>query len=172
LRVIFLDIDGILNNLCLKNPWTRPDGTIQEPVQGTKTVWRNTIGMDYDKVERLNKILDSSDWSIIISSSWGFSRDTIQALICFGFKHTHRIVGGTYNGCGRGNQIWNTIKDNPSITDFITIDDEPFDIIGEHESVTPEMREFFKDRVFSPNPYVGLTDEIVEKVIKYHKENK
>ena len=171
MRVIFLDIDGILNSLTLKKPWTRPDGTIQEPVHGTQTEWRSTIGMDYDKVERLNKILDNSDWSIIISSSWGFSRDTIQALICFGFRHTHRIMGGTYGGWARGNQIWNTIKANPRITDFITIEDEPFDILGNHESVTPEMREFFKGRVFSPNPYVGLTDDITNSIIKYHKEH-
>jgi hypothetical protein len=174
MNAIFLDIDGVLNAYTLASPWTRPDGSIQQASIGTRTEWSNGTGFDIDgigggldrsMVARLNTIMESSDWNIIISSSWGYSEDTLNALDYFGFKNRDRVIGGTLRTVeGRGAQILLSVEEF-CINDFITIEDEPFDITGICNCVTSEMREIFKDRLFQPNPYVGLTDDMMEIII-------
>lgn len=168
MKIVFLDLDGVVNNYGLSNPWTRPDGTIQQPVTGTQNDFGATMGFDYDKIDRLNKVFDDSEWSIVISSSWYLTQRTRRALISFGFKHCHRIVGETSRRMdGRGAQILHYVKCHPRITDFITIEDEQHDITGTHKTVTTEIRETFLDnRLFKPNPYEGLQDELTEEIIK------
>ncbi len=168
MKVIFIDLDGVVNNYGLSDPWTRPDGSIQQPVQGTQNDFGGCMGFDYDKVERLNRVFDDSDWSIVISSSWYLTNRTLGALTKWGFRHCHRIVGETLHRMdGRGAQILYYVEHHPRITDFITIEDEQHDITGTHKSVTPEIRETFLDnRLFKPNPYEGLQDELTEEIIK------
>lgn len=167
MKIVFLDLDGVVNNYGLQKPWTRPDGTIQQPVKGTQTSFNGLIGFDYDKMERLNRCFDNSDWSIVISSSWYLTQRTLRTLTKFGFRHNHRIVGETRR-CfdGRGQQILDFVDNHPRIKDFITIEDELFDITGDHESVTDEIRKRFENRIFSPNPYEGLQDDLVLEIIK------
>lgn len=165
MKVVYLDLDGVVNQYHLSKPWTRPDGSIQNPSIGTKEEFEGTLGFDYDKVERLNKVFDDSDWSIVISSSWYLTSRTLRALIKYGFRHNHRIVGEICRWeHGRGAQILHHVDNHHRITDFITIEDEPYDILGGHESVTEEMRSRFENRVFSPNPYEGLQDDMVLKI--------
>jgi len=170
MRVVFLDLDGVVNNYHLSKPWTRPDGSIQQPVQGTKNEFGGTTGFDYDKVERLNKCFDNSDWSIVISSSWYLTTRTLGALTKYGFRHCHRIVGETVRRkSGRGAQILQFVDCHPRITDFCTIEDECTDITGNHKSVTDEMRKRWEGRFFNPNPYIGLQDELMHEIIDYIK---
>jgi hypothetical protein len=144
MKCVFCDFDGVINNYHLDTPWTRPDGTVQQPSKGTTNTFEGTVGFDYDKVERLNRIFDNSDWSIVISSSWGLSQRTRLALIKFGFKHCHRIVGELRGPMsGRGALILHYVDCHSKITDFITIEDEDHDIIGSHESVTDDIRKKF-----------------------------
>ena len=165
MKVVYLDLDGVVNNYHLEKHWTRPDGSIQNPSIGTKETFEGTLGFDYDKVERLNKAFDDSDWSIVISSSWYLTSRTLRALTKYGFRHNHRIVGEICRWeRGRGAQILHHVDNHPRIIDFITIEDEIYDILGNHESVTEEMRIRFENRVFSPNPYEGLQDDMVLKI--------
>lgn len=123
-NIIFLDIDGVLNNLHLDKPFKRFDGTIAQPVQGTKE-FRNHVGLDYDKVEHLNFIMESlPDWNIVISSSWGYDIKkectTQKFLRHFGFKYIDRILNETGKGFGRGDQILRFVKEN-NVYNFVTI---------------------------------------------------
>jgi len=170
MKVIYLDLDGVANNYGLSQNWERPDGSIQKPVKGTQETFGGTMGFDYDKIQRLNHIFDICDWSIVISSSWGLSQNTLGALIKFGFKYNHRIVGEISRiPEGRGTQILNHFDTYSNITDFITIEDEPHDIMGKHHSVTDTHRERFKNRVFSPNPYEGIQNTLTNHIISHIK---
>jgi len=165
MNALFLDIDGVLNNYHLKEPFTFPNGYTQQPVKGTQNKWNGLMGMDYDKVSLLNEILESNEWKVIISSSWYYSDSTVNALKHFGFKYSDRIIGGTNRkSYGRGKQILDAVEDF-KVTDFIILDDELFDITGNSEFVSNNMREIFRDRVFKTNPYIGLTEKTVEKVL-------
>lgn len=169
MKIIFLDIDGVLNNYGLSMPFTRYDGSIAEVCKATSS-FEGLLGMDYDKVNLLNYIMDNlEDWDIVVSSSWGYKIDkecrTQRALRHFGFKHLDRIIDSTEKHLsGRGQQILYWV-DGAIVYDFITIEDEPFDITGDHESVTEDIRLRFEGRVFQPYCDIGLTKEIAEQVI-------
>ena len=166
MNALFLDIDGVLNNYHLKEPFTFPNGYTQLPVKGTKTKWNSLIGMDYDKVSLLNKIMENNEWKIIISSSWRYSDNTIKALKHFGFKYTDRIIGGTNRkSYGRGKQILDAVEFF-KILDFIILDDELFDINGDSKFVSDNMREIFRDRIFKTNPYKGLTEKTICHILR------
>jgi len=166
MNALFLDIDGVLNNYHLQKSFTFPNGYIQNPVKGTQNKWNGLMGMDYDKVTLLNKILENNDWKVIISSSWYYSVNTVKALENFGFKYTNRIIGGTdRKSYGRGKQILDAVE-YFKVKDFIILDDELFDITGNSEFVSNNMREIFRDRVFETNPYIGLTEKTVSKILK------
>lgn len=108
----------------------------------------------------------SSNWNIIISSSWYYSEDTLDAMEYFGFKYRDRVIGGTWRTVEcRGAQILLSVKEF-GVKDFITIEDEPYDITGECDCVTPKMRETFQGRLFQPNPYEGLQDDLMYEIIE------
>lgn len=176
MKIIFLDIDGVLNHCHLETPFKRYDGTIANPVKGTPDLNFHR-GMDFDKIEHLNYILDSlPDWKIVISSAWGYHGTddctTKDFFIHFGFKHIHKIIGET-DKCfyGRGLQILEWVDGN-QVEDFITIEDEPFDINGTHDSVTEAIRTRFEGKVYQPYCDIGLTRELAETIIKELKEKK
>lgn len=171
IKLIYLDIDGVLNRYTkvLEN------GDIQ---LGTTVNFWGLLGMDYEKVQFLNHILEKcNDTYIIISSSWSFWNDetcrTKCCLIKNDFKYIDRIIGRIekiykarglnilhhYHECSK---IYNII-------DFIIIDDEDFDIIGEDNSLTNDIRDFFKNRLIKPNLYSGLEEKHINVIIQYLK---
>ena len=156
MKIIFLDIDGVLNHYYSDKHVYLPK---TEP-------FRSLMGMDKDKVEMLNQIMDSCpEWEIVISSSWYYTERTKAAFIHFGFKYLDRILGDTSHRLdGRGHQILEWV-DTHDVLDFITIEDEPWDITGNHKSVTIKSRKRFKGRVFQPDLYIGLTQEMTDKII-------
>jgi len=148
---LFLDIDGVLNRYYLNL------GCII--IQGTPERWRSCIGMDRYLVDNLNSVLDTVEMKIVISSSWMYNKNTLRALKHFGFTHLDKIVGGTYKRLsGRGNQIIEYL-DEHGINDFVIVDDEVNDIVGDHESVTNEVRNRLSPYVLKTNMYQGLTED-------------
>lgn len=114
MKVIFLDVDGVLNEMYSKS--RAPSGV---------------IGVDDDKIERLGEIVDATKAVVVLSSTWqkswkadGIDKDGIYLKEKLE-KRGITIVGIT-GKCGddRGQGIHEYILDD--ITSWIVIDDEIF----------------------------------------------
>lgn len=165
MKIVFLDIDGVLNNpgtYAPKDaPWRREEG---DPIR---------IPIDEACMKRLNRILESSGASVVISSSWRLFahwQELGPALVAHGMQGT--VIGETpdlvndpewleawrtregapfaYERMERGMEIAEWLKANPHVTSFAILDD------------CSDMATL-KHRLVLTDPVVGLDDPDVER---------
>ena len=142
MKIIFLDIDGVLNN-------TLAPGVMH---------WNSTLT---ECVDNLNFIVDSTDAKIIVISSWVddiFFENNNEKLARFLYERRLRrgsIIDFRRNGATKEDGITEIVHSNESIESFVIIDDNP-DIV---------QSEFLKSRHFITQSLMGLTKEDVQKVI-------
>jgi hypothetical protein len=95
-RIIFLDIDGVLNSAQF-----RADNTNGEGVAIVNGAFDATAHIDPQRVARLNRLIETTSAEVVLSSSWrklfGLER-TQSSLKAKGFAHqitdcTLRLVG-------------------------------------------------------------------------------
>lgn len=141
MKVIFLDIDGVLNN--------------QEVFKRKKEirVW------DEKCIDRLNRITEETGAKIVISSTWRRSNDFYSAI-----KNemgiTGEIIGKTpdYLPRGepeiyRGDEIQAWLDENPNVKKFIILDDDS------------DMAHLMF-HLLQTETKIGLTDEHAEEAIR------
>jgi hypothetical protein len=133
-KIIFLDIDGVLNKVDTPGvPYTEPDELLLIPIDATC-------------MARLNRLVVETGAKIVISSSWRkFTRweDLWPALATYGlvaeivgetpdlindpvWLDRHRTRDGApfmYEMLERGMEIWEWLKDHPEVTEFVILDD-------------------------------------------------
>lgn len=119
LRVLFLDIDGVLNS---SNYFRREAGEVDgrglEAYEGAQ--------IDPFAIERLNRVIDATCAEVVISSAWrlGGSLGSIQRVLrARGFKHrvfckTPVLLEGL-----RNNEIQKWLDDNQPVERFAIVDD-------------------------------------------------
>lgn len=121
MKVIFLDVDGVLN------------------YEHSKARCGEFIGIDSDKVKKLKEIVDATDAAIVLSSTWrlGYNKDHCDLenhakylSNKLGKQHL-RSVGMTpdlgRNGAFRGHEIKAWLDKNDDIVDgWVVLDDEWF----------------------------------------------
>ena len=119
LKVIFLDIDGVVNDA----DWivSQRDNCLLKGEQ-----WTTDDAIDPNRIEILNRILVSTGAKVVISSTWRCSSTPAQLqkhLSHFGFQG--EIIGFTDdNNKSRFTQISDWIDNNSLIVDdFIILDD-------------------------------------------------
>lgn len=144
MKVIFLDVDGVLNNWATKE--LTPD---------------KYIGIDDQLVEMLSKIVKLTDAKLVLTSDWkddwnlqkpdGIYLD--NKLEKYGLK----IIARTFESYGsrRGEGIRTYLKEN-KVDKYVIIDDTDF------MDFTNELEE----RFVNTDPALGLTIEDVQKAIK------
>jgi hypothetical protein len=141
MRVIFLDIDGVLNNHRLLF----------------------AHGPDYidpDMVSILKTIVFSTKSKIVLSSSWrlySFSRRLVKVNLedkQLNFIDCTKEIPNV----PRSEEIKDYLNSN-KVFDFAILDDEIEAGVG------------LEDRFFQTDPEVGLTLEIADKVINYFRKN-
>jgi len=141
MRVIFLDIDGVL--------WT------QLPLDAAADTF------SADSVDQLNRILRAHpDVRIVISSAWrhmhplGWLQDHFESQ---GID-PEKIVGITPYMSDmtsvRGNEITRWLGLHPDVTDFVIVDDDS------------DMG-YLMDRLFQTKFQTGLTAEIADRIIEH-----
>jgi len=114
MKIIFLDIDGVLN--------TR--------TTCTKSFLNHTF--DAEPIRVLNEILKLTCTNIVISSTWRMGKN-VQKLQNIFTKNNiiGDVVGLTpiiNNNKGREEEIQKYLDDHSNITSFIIIDDDDFDL--------------------------------------------
>lgn len=149
MKIIFLDIDGVLNNrgfIC------RPERNRHLPDL------ENMADMiDPIMVERLNHILDASGASVVVSSSWRIGETNANLrwiLNSRGFKG--QIIGKTRSPHGpnfdRDSEIQAWLDEHNDVESFVILDDGEIFSLLDHQVLTS-----FE---------VGLLDEHIEKALK------
>ena len=117
MKVIFLDIDGVLNHYY----WYRKR-------KDKSNVSYPLSEFDPKSVSYLNNITDTTGAKIIVSSSWRFYKDIINMLRAAGV--TGEIIGctpdlsNTYGSLCRGKEIDAVLNKHTDIERYIIIDDD------------------------------------------------
>lgn len=146
MKVLFLDIDGVLNTI---------DG-------GKSSYLRHGNHMEDYLIKSFNELLENNlDLNIVISSSWRDDMEDLKfQLEKNGFKFWDRVIGRTVLDYEfRGLQILDFINDN-SINEFAVVDDNMIEICGDFCKVIPSHF------CIETDPKVGLNeDKILE--LKY-----
>lgn len=153
MRVIFLDIDGVLNTR-KSMVLAHQDGICPDPNRPWMT-------MDLDAVARLQRIVDMTGAQIVISSSWRGksledSQAALKALEWAGFTSMDAVIDVTprlWSG-GRGHEIADWLERHPTVTNFVILDDDTFDIVP-----------LFPSDLFNTTNEFGLLDEHVAPVV-------
>lgn len=152
MKVIFLDVDGVLNGSNTKERCRFPDGR------------RCYIGVEQSLCKRLRSIVKETDCHIVLSSTWRKHPDMLPylwenlgrelELRCIG--HTPSLPEVMQDGvvipkC-RGDEIQAWLMFNPQVKRFVILDD------------TDDMGHLMS-HLIQTNGYTGLTDQDAERVI-------
>ena len=180
MKVIFLDIDGVMNcqeemlALLEKNPKNRSDVTLPSPT----------------KCKLLKQLVEATEAKIVLSSSWRLNLIHIQNIIDTFRPYGLRLDGFTQDGVSqsgfvdtkyenikpkytrscfdskapnyegiciedRGAEIAYWLIKHPEVTNYVILDDESSDIIDWHPN-----------SLVKTSLYSGLTEEDILKCIK------
>ena len=161
MKVIFLDIDGVLNSqkYFIEN---HQDNLIYHKVYNSNTIEDKLklqiLDIDLEKLELIMKIVYETDAKIVISSSWRKLRIwplLEDYLISKGLP----IIDVTPKLNDRGEEIRTYLKEHSKIDTFIILDDEVFKDFYELENYL--IKTDFYDE--------GLTEEDANEAIKILK---
>ena len=155
MKVIFADVDGVLNE------------------DSTPTRTRNSlVFIDNDKLLRLKRIVDATDAKIVLSSTWRYNRDVpglngdfLELQEAF---HNVGLEFYSYTpvdaiGIRRGMEIKAWLGLHPEVTKFVILDDELFDY--EKRGLLPRV-------VKTDFAYGGLTEKLAREAIDMLMEEK
>jgi len=160
MKIIFLDIDGVLNNA----KWYKTD-----EFKSITNKDDDICHFDPKCVANLNKITSETNAKIVISSSWRMLKTREELVTLFervGIKG--EIIGeteslhykDTFKPVPRGLEILKWIRDNhyklrTGFENYIILDDDV------------DMLESQKEHFFNTNSEVGLTFEKIDEVIEF-----
>lgn len=112
-RLLFLDIDGVLNSTAF---------ALRERTPGV-------MGIDTNTIPLLHSILERADCDIVLSSTWRYIyglQETVQMMVHAGFKYPEAVVARTplIRGVSRGAEVhqWRTLQ--PHTGPYVCLDDD------------------------------------------------
>lgn len=157
MRVIFLDIDGVLNSSQSAAYWYRryKNGTASR-----MNAFMTVCPIAYSNLQTILEKLP--DLQIVLSSTWRLQPDYLDKLRDAGIEPDilSKIIDRTPQLQERGEEIRMWLNDHP-VDDFVIIDDDVFDLC-----------EFREDaRFIQTSTSLGLTLYQVERVVNYFKRN-
>jgi hypothetical protein len=143
MKVIFLDMDGVMNTLTT-----------------SRIKWPDDI--DGDLFDRLVKVINETDAFVVISSSWRYSPSCfLKILSRFDSEDLKaRVIGITpkdMGGCPRSDEIKMWLDNHGPVEKFAIIDDD--------DDAGIDMEDSF----FLTNPATGLTEEIKSRILNHLK---
>lgn len=146
MKIIFLDVDGVLNIMSNSyRTFMKPYGQHIEP----------------HLVQRLNYLMEKTDARIVVSSSWKADMiDLEKQIVEQGFKYWDRVIDITpygHNGM-RGKQIEQWLNEYEH-DEYVVLEDEPTDVCGSMCNVIP------KENVIHVDMNEGLTHQNIVDAI-------
>lgn len=146
-KIIFLDIDGVLNS---NKYYEECDKLEKDPIL--------TTGLDIDEkcVENLKKIIKATNAKIVVSSSWRTIRK-FELFKKYMEKQELPIYDVTPSLDGRGDEIRAWLEKNKEqVQDFILIDDDVF----------PDFNELIEKLIKTSFYKEGLEEKHVRQAIE------
>lgn len=146
MKVLFLDIDGVLNHQEFYE--RRENDTYLKSLSYPLTEFDPLV------VERINDILDKTDSKLVISSSWRFDENLQNIFTKVGFKH--KIFDITPYGMGkcRGAEIKQWLDTHENVEKYVIIDDD--------NDMLKEQKKYF----IRTTDFNGFTEELKIKTLK------
>lgn len=180
MRVLFLDFDGVLNDLYPQTGeesiWN-DENEIKKYKQKSKSkefVWdklnhyefmgenpprlHQVYDLDADKVMLLNSLFEQTDCKVVFSTAWrgsGVSNLSLYLAIK-GFYYPERCISRTAYLDDRSDEIKRWLDEHPEVEEFAILDDEKFK---------------FYDVFDEKNIFIvkGLTKETMDDIIELMK---
>lgn len=157
-KILFLDIDGVLNSA----DWFRRRTKPQQ--------FSHDYELDILLMQLFDEIVEKTGCKVVLSSTWRLSSTYMTDLERQGLN-TNAIIGRTPNMprpsntsveyCERGKEVVAWLRDHPEVKRYAILDDD--------SDFLPEQP------LFKTSWQTGLTQEIAEKVISYlnteHEKN-
>ena len=157
MKVVFLDIDGVLNT------------------NFSKSKCAGFLGIDTAKVRLLKKIIEATGAEIVLISTWmlnfevGAYKQTAKEckylsnkLRSQGLKVYDKINNPRW--VNRGEDVWAYIQAHPEIEQYVILDDEAFK--GYYENSELKKRWIKTLPGYRDFDHSGLTEDLVEVAIK------
>ena len=180
MKIIFLDIDGVLNGY---NKWNLLGWKIVKKINYKPLIlfykrYYQPFTIHESKVKRLAKIINKTNAKVVMSSSWKHGWwntpykdqfDDQKRLTDLLNKYNIKIIDITPNLQTRGEEINSWLINHPNVTNFVILDDE----ISDMEMYMTDKRLIQTsnvpyNEVVMGNKYedVGLKNKHVKKAIK------
>jgi hypothetical protein len=150
MKIIFLDIDGVLNN--------KESAKLKKVSIPECPCWYGREVHPFDKrcVERLNIITDLTGAKIVVSSTWRLMFEQAPQVLVEHMQKmgvTGEVIGQTPRGSGfRGEEIQTWLDEHKDVEQFVIIDDDT------------DMLHLFSHLV-QTRTTMGIEDEDVDKAI-------
>lgn len=151
IKVLFLDIDGVLNSDYFYNKQR------ENPKEWEEVPYPLTE-FDPDCIKRLNQIVEETNVKIVVSSDWRFTEGLEQILFAVGLQHP--IFDTTPYYFSKRDKEINIWLRNHNVEQYIILDDNDFFNKEQH-------KHFIKT-----NYSEGLTEEKTKKIINYFKNKR
>jgi hypothetical protein len=138
MKILFLDVDGVLNNTYT---FARIHRAWKESGEPTKVNFGWPLGhLDETLIANLNPIVEQTHCNIVLSSSWRVIAkipDFREWMAQKGFHYAESIIDRTRRSVGddpdaRGNEIKDWLTAHPEVTSYVILDDDCFDIFRVH----------------------------------------
>lgn len=118
MKVIFLDIDGVLNS----DEYF--EKVVHSNIQGIER------DVDVEKIKLLKKAIDETGAKIVLISSWRYTKNA-QSLKELLANYGIYTTSTPFIQNKRGLEIKQWLSDNQNVEDFVILDDEIFDSYDE-----------------------------------------
>lgn len=124
MNVVFLDYDGVVNNIIWNAEGTRAD--YSHPFMGKVNNWQ--------AVQWLSEFCEKYNYKIVVTSSWRLYPNYKECLVAGGLRDGIEILGciGTSLET-RGDEIMEYLHQHPKIKKWLVLDDE--DCSEEHPEI-------------------------------------
>lgn len=115
MNIIFLDYDGVVNNIIWDPERGRAD--YSHPFMGKVNNWQ--------AVQWLSEFCEKYDYKIVVTSTWRLHPNYKECLIAGGLRDDIEILGCVGRlSAGRGAEIMEYLSQHPEVEKWLVLDDE------------------------------------------------